>query len=325
MRTKLLWALLLSVFLVVSVWTLNRKVSGTPDTMIALEPSVFAVEPNRTFNVNVTIADVVGLRAWEFRVSFDPSVLQAVSVTEGSFLMEAAQAAEADTVFDNRLNNTGGIVIAWDTILPLNAGDGATGSGTLATVTFNVTSEGKGVLHLYETKLIKLVDMTQMAIEHSTKDGLFQYPLLRDVAVTSVSVFPTSVQAGEHVSINVTVKNEGNVTETFSVSALYNDTNTIGTKPVTDLAPEGSLQLNFSWNTTDVAAGNYTITAKADRLQGETDAEDNTYSYDGVVRVTARPQPPSFPIEFIVLAVVIVVIVGIAGFFYVKSRKPAKS
>ena len=45
--------------------------------------------------------------------------------------------------------------------------------------------------------------------------------LIRDVAVTNVKPFPTTVTTGDFVFINVTVANKGNVSETFNLTVYY--------------------------------------------------------------------------------------------------------
>jgi len=87
------------------------------------------------------------------------------------------------------------------------------------------------------------------------------------------------------MSINVTVQNQGNYTETFNVTAYYDDT-PIETKNVT-LFPSNETTITFTWNTTGVPYGNYTISARAiaDTVPGETDTTDNTLG-DGWVIVT---------------------------------------
>jgi len=115
---------------------------------------------------------------------------------------------------------------------------------------------------------------------------------IRDINVTNVIPFKTVVGQNYSLSVNVTVENQGNYNETFSVTA-YADLNTtiigdeifIGKQNVTDLCPGNQTTLTFTWNTTGVAKGNYTISAIADQVLGETDTTDNTL-VDGTVLVT---------------------------------------
>ena len=115
--------------------------------------------------------------------------------------------------------------------------------------------------------------------------------VVHDVAVTSVTASPTEVTAGEVVTITVSVENQGEATETFDVTSYY-DSVAIGTQTVADLIAGASDMLTFSWDTTGVADGTYTISAEASTVPGETDTADNTFE-DGTVTVSAPGAPPT--------------------------------
>ena len=113
-----------------------------------------------------------------------------------------------------------------------------------------------------------------------------------DVAVLGVTVSSTSVYAGEVVTITVTVRNDGGTTENFNVTAYYNNTQ-IGRKPVSNLASSANTTIEFSWNTTNVSAGTYTIEATADTIPGEMNITNNTYVY-GTVKIDIQTPPQPF-------------------------------
>lgn len=100
-----------------------------------------------------------------------------------------------------------------------------------------------------------------------------------DVAAVSQTVTGNTVEQGELVDIDVTVQNNGDVTETFDVRCTY-DSMEIGTKTVTNLAPGASTVVTFTWDTTGVPLNGYAITAHADSGEtiDETD-EDNNFCY----------------------------------------------
>jgi hypothetical protein len=105
-----------------------------------------------------------------------------------------------------------------------------------------------------------------------------------DVAVINLAVWPNDVYQGHNIYANVTVANLGNVSETFTVS-LYYDNNLIATQPVSNLAPNATLDLSFSWDTTFVATGqNYTMKAIASIVPGESDTNNNLLT-DGYVSI----------------------------------------
>jgi len=106
--------------------------------------------------------------------------------------------------------------------------------------------------------------------------------LTRDVAITSVKPFPTTVTTGDLLLINVTVANQGNMSETFNVTVYY-DSSVVGMKKDISLASGANNTLIFNWNTTGVPGGNYTLKAVASIVAGETDTADNEGIGDKVI------------------------------------------
>jgi len=102
-----------------------------------------------------------------------------------------------------------------------------------------------------------------------------------DIAVIDAMPHKTVVCQGYDVSINVTVENQGDFTESFNVTA-YANTTIIHTQNVT-LTSGNSTIITFGWSTD--FKGVYNITATASTVQGESETTDNTF-IDGIVRVT---------------------------------------
>jgi hypothetical protein len=114
------------------------------------------------------------------------------------------------------------------------------------------------------------------------------YVFTRDIAIVDVTPSTDQIYIGRTISINVTILNEGEVTETFNVILYYNITagDIIGTQTVMNLLPGEHRTLTFIWNTTGVKpCYNYRITAYAIPVVGETDIADNTMSSSTLVKV----------------------------------------
>jgi len=103
-----------------------------------------------------------------------------------------------------------------------------------------------------------------------------------DVAITSVTASVTWVLRNETVTILVEAKNEGDYSETFTVTVYANSTE-LNFTSVT-VASGDTTTLTFSWNTTNVALGSYTMSAQASTVPDEIDTADNTL-IDGTVKV----------------------------------------
>jgi hypothetical protein len=294
---------------------------ASPDTTVYLEPKTSAWLPSTVFNITVSIADVSELYGWQFNLTFNSAVLEALEFYEGPFLKQAALAQGGDTYeLPTTLNNTAGWVFAGRAFSsPLD--DGASGSGILAYVTFNATAEGTSSLQFYapgtDTFLNTMNPDTQLPerISFTPVDGSVNVALVHDVAVTGLTVSEPRVTVGANVSIVVNVKNNGSVAETFDVTLSY-DSTVIEIRAVSGLAAGASESLSFTWNTKDLATQDYTITATASTVSGETQTANNA---DSVVVSVVSPAPV-IPIEMLVAAIIVVVVVGAIVFFYVKRR-----
>jgi len=101
---------------------------------------------------------------------------------------------------------------------------------------------------------------------------------VHDIAVRNVTTSTTiaKTRAGCEPEINVTIVNEGDFIENVTVT-VYVNTTVIGTQTVYHMSPNSSTIISFSWNTTGFAKGNYTVSAYAVPVPGETDTSDNTY------------------------------------------------
>jgi hypothetical protein len=98
--------------------------------------------------------------------------------------------------------------------------------------------------------------------------------LFHDVAVTNVASSKTVVGQGYSLNASVTVGNPGDYPETFNTT-LYANTTAIGNITVTNLPSETFASIAFSWNSTGLALGNYTLSAYAWPVPGETNTANN--------------------------------------------------
>jgi hypothetical protein len=114
--------------------------------------------------------------------------------------------------------------------------------------------------------------------------------VVHDVAVTNVTSPKTVICQGYTGNVTITVENHGGYTETFNVTAYANNTatgNTTSTAAFINvtLVSGASTSLVSVWNTTGFAKGNYTLSAYAWPVPGETDTADNNFT-DGLIVVS---------------------------------------
>ena len=264
-------------------------------TTIGVEP-IDTIDPDLgpglTFTVEIWIRDVEDLAGFDFFLGYDTSVLTATSITYGD-IFGATYLLLISEIHDDE----GYLVYSIIEALGEPTFDG---DGRVAIIDFTVDSLGNSALDLYDTKLGDSAAPSN-PILHEALDGFFSNEAFHDIAVANVTAYPTEVEAGEPVTINVTVTNEGNYSETAFTVTVYADITayepiyhpvtgmlegfnvvvgdeiTVGTQTVTDLAPGNTTTSTFTWNTTGVEAGNYTISARASTVPDETDTTDNLF------------------------------------------------
>ena len=129
---------------------------------------------------------------------------------------------------------------------------------------------------------------TPLQINQNNKDN---YPIMNqglwthDVAILNITLSTNAAYAGQVIEINVTAQNLGNRYESFNVTAFY-DSAAIGNHEIHLLAPSTQRTLSFSWNTTDVAGGYYTISANANTIPEEVNTTNN-FIIDGIAKITS--------------------------------------
>ena len=297
--------------------------SNVPRPKVFVDPESI-VNPDlisgKNFTINVKVFNATDLNSFEFKLNYDTALLD-VDVTEGGFLNSSGL-----TNFTLNINETLGFVLVNVTLLDPLAG--ATGDGTLAKVSFNVTAIGECLLDLCETNL---VDSAGTLIEHyEPVDGYFNNkPIVHDVAITKVTTTRyvtehnvtfaatvSQVYVGEKVNITVLVKNNGTEPESFNVTVYYDNTQ-IKNETLTDFLADTSTTLTFEWNTEDVAVSDYTIWAEASVVAGETNTANNKLTKEGKFAVLGH----TFPTELVVAPIVLIIAAAIIVYF-IKIRKP---
>ena len=126
--------------------------TGTAYTVVNEGINYAFSEPNihlgDTFTLDIRAENMVDLAGWQFDIVFEPEMLEAVETNEGGFLKTDGES----TFFQQgTIDNTSGKIIG------LNATrfneDGATGTGTLLSVTFLAKTEGETRLTLDNLQL----------------------------------------------------------------------------------------------------------------------------------------------------------------------------
>ena len=166
-----------------------------------------AIHVGDTFTLDINTENVHDLAGWQFDVAFDPAVLEAVEVKEGDFLKSDGGATffQRGTI-DNRSGKIKGLSAA------SLSKDGASGRGTLLSVTLTAKSGGQTQLRLENFQLAAITGASiaagphevvitiegQLAIGDVNRDG--QVSILDLVLVARH--FGETVPANSEVDIN---------------------------------------------------------------------------------------------------------------------------
>jgi hypothetical protein len=121
-----------------------------------------------------------------------------------------------------------------------------------------------------------LLNSFEQSISCQVVSGYGYFNAAHDVAVTAVNVSPLTVLPGDIVYINVTVQNKGGYAEIFNVT-VYANSAVVGVQAVS-LDATVSAILHFSWNTSGLGKGDYTISASASVVPGEANIADNSFA-----------------------------------------------
>lgn len=173
------------LLVLLAILLLPKLGSSPSSTVVATEPLPSTAPAGTDFDVDITVTEVTDLYGWDINMTFNPSVLNVVTMVEGPFLLDFADLMGIYTwPFGPIIDNTAGWVQMANSLFdpsgPLT--DGADGSGVLATITFHVLTYGTVPLQFVpesveRPRLVTRIGGLPTGIEHTVRDGFFQLPL----------------------------------------------------------------------------------------------------------------------------------------------------
>ena len=120
----------------------------SPGTGFVFSTDATSVRVGDTFILRIDAEKVTDLAGWQFDLTFDPNVLEAVEVNEGDFLKKGG----GTTFFQKgTVDNAAGKIASISAAL-ISKG-GVTGTGALLSVTFSAKAEGNSELALHNFQL----------------------------------------------------------------------------------------------------------------------------------------------------------------------------
>ena len=249
---------------------LMPKLYIDPPTLI--DPSM---KPGDQFQLNVNVANVSDLYDFEFKLTYDTNVLNGLGIIVVPINNETSFNVEF------KLNDTVGEIWVKVQYYPPAEPAAVAEPTTLVKLFFQVQFYGSTYIHFNESRLSNSLGMS---ITHIAEDGYVSV-LRRDIAVLEITPEMYEVYKGWEINITVTVKNLGDIEETFEVILYCND-NEINRKTVV-LASNTSLTVVFQFDTNQAwiePCHNYTISAEVTEVPFEMNITNN-YLEDGQIHI----------------------------------------
>ena len=165
------------------------------------------IHTDDTFTIDISAENVFDMAGWQFDIAFDPTILEAISVSEGNFLKTAGT-----TFFQaGSIDNVAGKITALSAAR-LSA-QGVSGTGTLLQVTFKAKSTGETRLTLQNFELGTITGDLIPAGPHQvsiTVEGrLATGDVNRDGRVSILDLILVAQQLGRRVSAGSAVDLNG--------------------------------------------------------------------------------------------------------------------
>ena len=135
--------------LMVALVSIGEVGAIAPGTRVRLEPADLVVDLNETFVVQVVIEEAANLGAFQFDLTYDPSILQVQGAAVGDFLGSTGQSV---VPVGPETNNAEGRMAFG--AASFGSGPGANGTGVLAIITCIAQGGGSTVLELQEVQVL---------------------------------------------------------------------------------------------------------------------------------------------------------------------------
>jgi hypothetical protein len=123
----------------------------TPHTRVHLAPYSNSGNPGQSFNLNINISDARFVYKWEVYMWWNPALLDAANVVGGSFLKGPSDNRTVELSFETYPNEGVIHIKSWSTLTTPDGG--VNGSGTLATIAFQIKARGSCNMNLTNAML----------------------------------------------------------------------------------------------------------------------------------------------------------------------------
>ena len=178
-----------------------------------------------TFTLNLNAENITDLAGWQADITFDPNVLEAIEVTEGDFLKSEG----GDTFFQSgTIDNTAGKITSL--FSARIAESGASGIGTLLSVTFKAKAGGETQVTLENFEFISITDEVIPTVHPNITITVGEYPawdVNQDgrVSIQDLVLVAKALGSGTPANLRTDVNRDGviNVQDLILVAHHFGD------------------------------------------------------------------------------------------------------
>ena len=186
--------------------TLN--VSASNPTTVTISPSTQTFSQGDTFSVSVACVPGQAIKAYEFKISFNPTYLQANLVSEGNIFSGYNTYFNSGTID----NNDGKIIYIYGIII--GSGD-VTGSGTFVSIQFTAKSvSGTSTICIYDAGVTDDTSYIDIAVSNGSVQIDASSPQISNILSSTSYPIDTDSQFGW---VNISC----DVTDNIDVSGVY--------------------------------------------------------------------------------------------------------
>ena len=210
-------SIIIALGLILSIINIH-DIHTSPQPTIKIEPkNNERISVGETFNINVTVEGCENIYAVQVDIRYDPYILRAIKVIEGPFLKSFG---ETLVLFnESRINEEATPPYGQVYFVASLTGEatGASGSGVLLTVTFQVLKDGSSLISFFEypgggvSDGTYFMDADYREIIPIFENGFYGTPI-------AIKVSPTKITIGENLTISGQVLG---VEKTIDVTLYY--------------------------------------------------------------------------------------------------------
>ena len=124
-------------------------VAAPPKVAVSVEPARLEARSGETFTVRVMVEGAQDLSGFQFKLTYDPSVVEVEDAEVAGFLSSTGR---VPIPLGPKVDNDGGAIVIGAATFGESSGPG--GSGVLATVTFTAREEGSSALALEDVQVL---------------------------------------------------------------------------------------------------------------------------------------------------------------------------